>query len=90
MERIRDLIKEYLLNTIQTKRNMRKRIYQLEADLKEARENERYAIGKWTSYKKLNKQYRQKITELKQSLQEYCIAQKEYEKEIKKLKRKEK
>lgn len=51
MERIKDLIKEYLLNTIQTKKNMRKRIYELERDLKEARENERYAISQKDKYR---------------------------------------
>jgi hypothetical protein len=51
MERVRDYIKEYLLNTIQTKKNMRKRIYQLEAELKEARENERYAIAQKDKYR---------------------------------------
>ena len=42
MERIRDLVKEYLLNTIQTKKNMRRRIYQLEEDLREARRHANY------------------------------------------------
>lgn len=51
MERIKDLIKEYLLNTIQTKKNMRRRIYQLETELKEARENERDAIKQKDVYK---------------------------------------
>ena len=41
MERIRDLVKEYLLNTIQTKKNMRKRIYQLEEENKELPLSER-------------------------------------------------
>ena len=80
MKKIKDYVKEYLLETIQTKRNMRKRIYQLEADLKEARENERYATNQYTSYKKLNKQYRQKITELKQLTKDYCIVKKELQK----------
>lgn len=56
---MKDLIKNYLETTIQTKRNMRKRIYQLEADLKEARQNERYAIEQKDKYKeKLKKQRR--------------------------------
>lgn len=63
MERIRDLIKEYLLNTIQTKRNMRKRIYQLEADLKEARTNEKYAIEQKDKYKASNQKLRRKLKE---------------------------
>ena len=41
---IKEKILNYLETTIQTKRNMRKRIYQLEEDLKEARANERYAV----------------------------------------------
>lgn len=63
MERIRDLIKEYLLNTIQTKRNMRKRIYQLEEDLKEARANERDAIEQKDKYKASNQKLRRKLKE---------------------------
>lgn len=51
MERLKNLMKQYLLETIQTKRNMRKRIYQLEAELKEARQNERYAIEQKDKYK---------------------------------------
>ena len=51
MKKIKDYVKEYLLETIQTKHNMRKRIYQLEADLKEARENEKDAIKQKDIYK---------------------------------------
>ena len=40
MERVKDLVKEYLLNTIQTKRNMRKRIYQLEDQIREYQKNQ--------------------------------------------------
>lgn len=59
MERIKELIKEYLLTTIQTKHNMRKRIYQLEEQLKEAHKNEQYAIEQKDKYKeKLKKQRR--------------------------------
>lgn len=60
MERIKDLVKEYLVNTIQTKKNMRKRIYQLEADLKEARENEKYAIEQKEKYKQRLKNKKRK------------------------------
>lgn len=60
MERIKDLIKEYLLNTIQTKKNMRKRIYELEKDLKEARENERYAIAQKDKYREKLKKIKNK------------------------------
>ena len=60
MEKIRDLIKEYLLNTIQTKRNMRKRIFQLEDQLKEAHKNEQYAIEQKEKYKQRLKKYKQR------------------------------
>lgn len=60
MERIKDLIKEYLLNTIQTKKNMRKRIYELEKDLKEARLNERYAIAQKDKYREKLKKIKNK------------------------------
>ena len=63
MERIRDLVKEYLLNTIQTKKNMRRRIYQLEEDLKEARLNEKDAIKQKDKYKESNKKLRRKLKE---------------------------
>ena len=65
MERIKDLIKEYLLNTIQTKRNMRKRIYQLEDQLKEAHKNEQYAIEQKDIYKAKLKKLRDKQKEKK-------------------------
>lgn len=51
MDRIKDYIKEYLLTTIQTKHNMRKKIYQLENELKEAHKNEQYAIEQKDKYK---------------------------------------
>ena len=63
MEKIKDLIKEYLLVTIQTKKNMRKRIYELEADLKEARLNEKDAIAQKDKYKEINKKLRRKLKE---------------------------
>jgi hypothetical protein len=60
MERVKDLIKEYLLVTIQTKKNMRKRIYQLEDQLKEAHKNEQYAIEQKEIYKQRLKKYKQR------------------------------
>ena len=63
MERIRDLVKEYLLNTIQTKKNMRRRIYQLEEDLREARLNEKDAIKQKDKYKASNQKLRRKLKE---------------------------
>lgn len=70
MERIKDLIKEYLVNTIQTKKNMRKRIYQLEANLKEARTNEKDAIVQKDKYKEVNKRLRKQLNELKEKRKE--------------------
>ena len=61
MGKIKDLIREYLLVTIQTKHNMRKRIYQLEAELKEANENLRDAITQKDKYKEINKRIRRKM-----------------------------
>ena len=51
MEKIRNLIIEYLKETIATKRGMKKRIYQLENDVKEAIKNEEYAIEQMNKYK---------------------------------------
>lgn len=63
------MIKEKLLNyletTIQTKRNMRKRIYQLEADVKEARQNEKYALEQMNKFKVSNQKLRRKLKEVK-------------------------
>ena len=63
MERVRDLVKEYLLNTIQTKKNMRKRIYELEVERNEARANEKYLIEQVRKYKESNKKLRRKLKE---------------------------
>lgn len=63
MERIKNYIKEYLLTTIQTKHNMRKRIYQLEDQLKEAHKNEQYAIEQKDIYKAKLKKIRDKKKE---------------------------
>lgn len=57
---IKENILEYLTITIQTKRNMRKRIYQLEDELKEAKANERYAIEQMNKYKTKYKESRKK------------------------------
>ena len=63
MERVKDLIKEYLLNTIQTKRNMRKRIYQLEEQIREYQKNEKYLIEQKEKYKKSNTRLRRRLKE---------------------------
>ena len=51
-------INEYLKQTIQTKKNMKKRIYQLEQDVKDALANEQYAIEQMNKYKKKCKELR--------------------------------
>ena len=70
MEKIKDLIKEYLLVTIQTKHNMRKRIYQLEDRIKEADKNEHYSIEQKEIYKQKCKKQQKIINELRKKLKE--------------------
>jgi len=45
------MLKEYLQLTIQTKKNMRKRIYELEKEVKVAKDNELFAINEMNKYK---------------------------------------
>lgn len=52
MKKLINNINEYLKITVQTKKNMKERIYQLEKDVKEARDNEKYAIEQMNIYKK--------------------------------------
>lgn len=54
-------LKEYLEISIQTKRNMRKRIYQLEDQIKEAAKNEKYAIDQMNKYKKKLREKKKKV-----------------------------
>lgn len=63
-------ILEYLELTIQTKRNMRKRIYQLEEELKTAKANERYAIEQMNIYKAKYKESRKKYENRKRTIHE--------------------
>lgn len=65
MEKIKDLIREYLIETIQTKRNMRKRIYQLEAENRELKLSIKDVIKQKDNYKETNKKLRRKIKEMK-------------------------
>lgn len=65
MEKIKDLVREYLTTTIQTKRNMRKRIYKLEDENKELKENTKFLIDQIDKYKKSNQKLRRKIKEIK-------------------------
>lgn len=57
---IKEKILNYLEITIQTKHKMRKRIYQLENELQEARQNERYAIEQKDKYKEKLKKMKQR------------------------------
>lgn len=59
-EKLIKIIKEYLNETIATKKGMKKRIYELEKDLKEARENEKYATEQANKYKKKLRELRKK------------------------------
>ena len=52
MKKLINNLNEYLKITVQTKKNMKERIYQLEKDVKEARDNEKYAIEQMNIYKK--------------------------------------
>lgn len=65
MDKIGDLIKQYLKETIYTKKNMRKRIYQLEDELKSIKENEKYIIEQRNKYKEVNRKLRRKLKERK-------------------------
>lgn len=52
MKKLINNLNEYLEITVQTKKNMKERIYQLEKDVKEAKENEKFAIDLMNKYKK--------------------------------------
>ena len=60
MKVIKEKILEYLELTIQTKRNMKKRIYQLEEQVRDAKKNEQYAIDQMNKYKTKYRESRKK------------------------------
>lgn len=62
---IKEKILNYLEITIQTKHNMRKRIYQLEVELKEAHKTEKDAIEQMNKFKQSNIKLRRKLKEVK-------------------------
>ena len=70
MERIKDLVKEYLVNTIQTKKNMRKRIYQQDEEIRELKLSIKDTIKQKENYKEVNKKLRKQINELKEKRKE--------------------
>lgn len=57
---IKEKILEYLELTIQTKRNMKKRIFQLEEQVRDAKKNEQYAIDQMNKYKTKYRESRKK------------------------------
>lgn len=57
---MKEKILEYLELTIQTKRNMKKRIYQLEEQVRDAKKNEQYAIEQMNKYKTKYRESRKK------------------------------
>lgn len=65
MEKVKDLIKGYIRETIYTKRNMRRRIYQLEQENKELKLDLQDMIKQKDKYKESNKNLRRKIKENK-------------------------
>lgn len=61
MKKLINNINEYLEVTVQTKKNMKERIYQLEKSVKEARDNEKYAIDLMNKYKKKYRELKKEI-----------------------------
>lgn len=61
--KLKKVIIEYLENTIISKKNMQKRIYQLEEQLKEAHKNEEWAIQEKNKYKECNQKLRKKLNQ---------------------------
>lgn len=62
---IKEKFLEYLELTIQTKRNMRRRIYQLETENKELKLDIKDVIKQKDKYKEANKKLRRKLKERK-------------------------
>lgn len=65
MVKLKEVIREYLSETIQTKKRMRRRIYQLEDENKELRLNIQDLIKQKNKYQESNKKLRKKINERK-------------------------
>lgn len=66
MKKLINNLNEYLKITVQTKKNMKERIYQLEKDVKEAKENEKFAIDLMNKYKKKYRDLKKEIRTWKQ------------------------
>lgn len=65
MVKLKEVIKEYLNETIQTKKRMRRRIYQLEDENKELRLNIKDITAQKERYKESNRKLRKKINDRK-------------------------
>ena len=65
MVKLKEVIREYLNETIYTKRNMRRRIYQLEDENKELRLNIKDITAQKDRYKESNRKLRKKINDRK-------------------------
>lgn len=65
MEKVKDLIRGYIRETIYTKRNMRKRIYELEKENKELKLDLQDVIKQKDKYKLSNQKLRRKVKEKK-------------------------
>lgn len=61
MKKLINNINEYLEVTVQTKKNMKERIYQLEKSIKEAKDNEKFAIDLMNKYKKKYRELKKEI-----------------------------
>lgn len=66
MVKLKEVIRDYLNETIYTKRNMRKRICQLENEIKVYRENLKDVIQQKDKYKESNRKLRKKLIEVKE------------------------
>lgn len=66
MKKLINNLNEYLKITVQTKKNMKERIYQLEKDVKEAKDNEKFAIDLMNTYKKKYRDLKKEVRTWKQ------------------------
>lgn len=79
---MKEKIKDYLTETIQTKRNMKKRIIQLDDSLREIKANNKDLIKERDMYKTKLRKLKQEYTEYKKEMQ---LLIDRYEKELKKV-----
>jgi hypothetical protein len=80
---MKEKIKDYLTETIQTKKNMKKRILQLDDDLKEIKANNKDLIKERDMYKTKLRTLKQEYTEYQKEME---LILNKYEKELKRSK----